>query len=116
MILPLVAVLFSIAELPANIVNAYDDRMNNSDTKAFQTVTSIAVTFIALVAGVYFMDYSSNLGDIHRMRSLYEQRKQLDPISQSVEYHKIDDEMIELVKRNQNCAYLYDMNATLHRR
>jgi len=116
MILPLVAVLFSIAELPANIQNAYDDRMNNTDTKAFQTTTSVAATIIAVAAFVYFMDYMSNAGDLRKMRSLYEQRKQFDPVSQSAEYHQVDDKMIELVKQNQNCAYLYDMNATLHRR
>ena len=116
MVLPIGMDLFCTLELPANIQNAYDDRMNELTTKTFQTITSIAVTFIAIVAGVYLMDYMSNAADLRKMRSLYEQRKQFDPARQSIGYYLIDEEMIQLVKKNQNCAYLYDMNATLHRR
>ena len=80
--------------------------MVDSGTKAFQMIVSVAASFIVIVAFVHFMDYFSNLGDLLKMRSLYEQRKQFDPIRQSAEYKKIDDEMIELVIKNQNCAYL----------
>lgn len=116
MTLPVVVPLFSAEWLPAKVQPAYDDRMNDPATKAFQTVVCVSLTLIAFVAMIFYADYCSNLGDIHQMQKLYEKRKQFDPVSQSISYQMVDDEMIRLVIKNQNCAYLYNMNATLKRR
>lgn len=116
MTLPVVVPLFSVEWLPAKVQPAYDDRMNDPTTRAFQLIVTFFLTIITIVSFAHFLDHCSNLSDIHQMQKLYEKRKQFDPVSQSISYQMVDDEMIRLVIKNQNCAYLYDMNATLKRR